>query len=382
MGRQHGFDWQGHRQQYLELVAQEKSYADLEQLFGVSRKCIASAARRYGWPLPRRSNSLSRLEQWTFEDEFTSGLSSEAVGERLGRNANWVRSMANKVGIKPSHWRYRHTTVTVSRLLGVSSQRVRTWIKLGYLKTPRAKPGKRLVHFIDEEALLAFLENPRTWQCWQPEHISRSALRSWATELRNADPLLSTRDLAQRFHTSYHVVTGWFRAGRVPGGYYCPAQKRWCVLTSAVVDWQPPSLAGWKVPSRHDWTADDYRRLIVGRWEGKTWIELGLLIGVSYHSVFACYRNRLLGGKVPLPDGLPLGVTLVTNETAKQHRTQRGRVTDRYIRLSPERRDELRHLKRAGASTKDLAQRFHIAESTVRTIVHETTADASATEAA
>lgn len=117
------------------------------------------------------------------------GLSNALLGERLGKSANAIKVIRrrHKLGA-PSRTGY--TARRLAAVMGLScSKTVARWIDQGWLRGQRGAViwGPHHIWRIEEDDLLAFLEDSRGWAQWRVEDIRDPFLRQWAHELRGND---------------------------------------------------------------------------------------------------------------------------------------------------------------------------------------------------
>lgn len=144
--------------------------------------------------------------------------SYQQIARALHRTQGGIRRHAIDLGVTVTTAGGR-TQAEVARLLGVSQPTVLRWREWGWLKAHKA--GYCVL--VDEDDLLAFLEDPRAWNQWRVEYVAESGLREWAREIRAASGLLPVAEVAARLCVTPKAVTmsvrrGRIRAVRISGG--------------------------------------------------------------------------------------------------------------------------------------------------------------------
>ena len=237
---------------------------------------------------PRRRHNWTPAEQDALVIMLEQGMRIEEIAHRLGRSREAIDVRATRTvsrrALRPLN------PEQLAPRLGIDPHTVIWWIDQGWLRARRsAVRGRRL--YIQEDDLLAFLEDRRYWHLWLPERIADAGWREWATEMRAGVRYLTTGEVARRLSVTNQTVWAWIRKGFLPAVRYGP---NWLVLES--------DLAGFVLPcdrprgnTRRDaWTAAEDERLCQMRQAGVRCVVIAAALGRSVLGVFSrCHRRRL-----------------------------------------------------------------------------------------
>lgn len=142
-------------------------------------------------------------------------LTHAQIGRQLGRTALAIRERAVK--LKARLIKGRMTVTKAANLLGVEQKTVAWWISQDWLPvaTSKIEMGRGCVRFVERHDLEAFLSDERYWHLVDPERITESRLRNWATDLRGGLTFLGTAEVGRIFGISHYAVNQLIRAGRL-----------------------------------------------------------------------------------------------------------------------------------------------------------------------
>lgn len=230
---------------------------------------------------------LMLVEEW-----IGLGRSDEAIGQRLGRTATAIQVIRKRRGIA-SRTRSLLSSQAVAQQLGVRCPKtVVRWLRLGWLQGRQGqRRGPHRQWFVTEEALLAFLQDPRGWPAWSPERISDPSLREWATEVRT-ERYLRLGEVARRFHVHEHTVWQWLERGELAAVRW----GNWWIAESSLRGFVIPSERVREHPSPVRFSEHEDARLMVLRKRlGWSWPAIGADMG--RHASVLCTRYRRLEGR-------------------------------------------------------------------------------------
>jgi len=149
----------------------------------------------------------------------------------------------------------------VADLLGVDGAVVYRWIREGTLRACR---GERGWYYVEDDDLLAFMENPGFWPQWEPANVPDSGYREWAMELRQAVRYLDVAEVAKRLGYTASGVCRLCQLGKLKAA---KAGQFWRV--------DERDLEGWAPKRRHRRVTERERNLIERRLsEGWTQIQI------------------------------------------------------------------------------------------------------------
>lgn len=215
------------------------------------------------------------------------GMTDTAIGKHLGCSSNAVQIARKRNGIA-SRRQVMLTGHAISQKLGLTcSKRVTMWIERGYLKGRRGQQvGRSRMWYVTEEALLAFMEDPRTWPLWKPERITEKYLRDWALEIRTVR-YLRPGEVANRFAVGANAVNDWIHQGRLP------AQRwgNWWIRESDLDGFEPPCERPRQIVNMRRFAAWEDERLLGMRSAGHTWSAIGAVLNRSISSLFGRYQR-------------------------------------------------------------------------------------------
>lgn len=182
---------------------------------------------RYRW----EANDLLALEEM-----IEQGRGDAQIGQALGCSAGAVNIARKRRGIRPRR-KAMLTARAVARRLGLGcSKTVAQWIRAGYLKGRKGQRcGLNRMWYVDEEALLDFLEDRRYWHLWEPDKVE-PGLRAWLSEVRNGARFLTTGEVAARFYVQHPTVNGWIHKGHLPA----VRRGNWLIRESDLLGFVPP----------------------------------------------------------------------------------------------------------------------------------------------
>lgn len=134
------------------------------------------------------------------------------IARALGRPIQGVMGRAGKhlgVTLRSAGGR---TQSEVATLLGVCHQSVMRWRRRGWL---RCRSVGHTV-FVDEDALFAFMEDPRGWAEWEVDRVTDPTIREWAREIRSGSVrYLTTDEAAARLCVVRQAIAQAVRQGRL-----------------------------------------------------------------------------------------------------------------------------------------------------------------------
>jgi hypothetical protein len=187
--------------------------------------------------MPSRRWTPPRL--FRLAGELERGHADAAIAAALGTTVAAVKVARCRYGI-PSRTACSFSAISVARLLGVPHERVRWWLRDGFLAGRLAGPrGPNRQWRIDEAAVWAFCEDPRYWGLWDPHAIPDPALRDWAVGVRDdraGERWLTPEEAAPRFCVEAKTLRRWLAEGRLPA---IKCSRFWFVDPTAV-----PPVAG------------------------------------------------------------------------------------------------------------------------------------------
>ena len=138
------------------------------------------------------------------------------IAALLGRTEMAIRDRCAK--LHASHRGNGYSGQRVARLLGIGcSKTVGWWCRQGWLRWHDVglRYCKGPMHLIKHDDLVAFLEDERYWQVWQPERIVDAGLREWAQEMRAGVRYLTTAEVGERLYMSHYRVNQLIRKGKM-----------------------------------------------------------------------------------------------------------------------------------------------------------------------
>ncbi|MBF8255100.1 MAG: hypothetical protein HW375_7 [Anaerolineales bacterium] len=234
---------------------------------------------------PERAWTSEQLHK--LEDLLGLGLGDEEIGRRLGRSAIAVNSTRKRRGL-PSRRRSYNTCRNVAGRLGMGcSKTVAKWIKRGWL---RARAGQRVGMYhdwvISEDALLAFLEDPRYWMAWDVAKVTDSLLGVWVRELRT-ERWLSVGEVCERYFVSYQAVNTWIRRKHVRASRW----GNWWIRDSDLEGFVAPCNRPRPGQSHRRFTPDELRELVRLKDEGKTLQQIADRMGRNVGSIYGAWRR-------------------------------------------------------------------------------------------
>jgi hypothetical protein len=239
---------------------------------------------------------MKRAPRWTpaevakLEELLSHGLSDAEIGQRLGRSDNAVNIARKRHGI-PSRHKQLLTSRRVADRLGLGcSKKVAYWIKRGFLRGRRAAgAGRYRMWLVEEDALLAFMEDPRYWHMWTPERVKDSGEREWATEIRK-ERYLSTGEVGRRLGVVSNAVLSWIQRGCLPAKRW----GNWMVKESDLEGFIPPYERSRLGGTAKRFTHDEDHRLLVLRVEGgMSWTQIAGELDRAVSSVFGRYQRLM-----------------------------------------------------------------------------------------
>jgi transposase len=141
----------------------------------------------------------------------------QEIAAVLERNLEGVKERARAYGTGLFSANGR-TQAQVAALMGVHAWVVMQWIAGGHLTAHRVydQPGPGRGVIIEDEDLLAFLEDQERWHLWDPERISDRVIREWAAEKRRGLRYLTIREAAARVGYSIHWMRRLAWKGEIP----------------------------------------------------------------------------------------------------------------------------------------------------------------------
>lgn len=183
---------------------------------------IGAGRERGGGAMTARVVVRIKAPGWTRAEEsrLVDGLDRHQthaeIGRQLGRTAGAVKARAGKLRERLIKGRGLSVTA-VGQLLGIDPHGVAWWIKQGWLPATTSKidMGRGRVRFVQRHDLEAFLADERFWHLVEPQRITESRLRDWATDIRGGLTFLSTAQVGRIFGISHHAVNQLIRAGRL-----------------------------------------------------------------------------------------------------------------------------------------------------------------------
>ena len=170
-----------------------------------------------GYRLTNPAHNWTAEQDMKLEEGLERGWSDERIARALGRTANAIRVRRKRLGL-PSVLRQPclYTGRQAAQLLGVDAHLIRRFVTRGWLKATRGpRRGSSTQWCVYEDDLLAFLENPAYWHCWEPQRITETGLRDWALTLPRPQYLTLT-EVAKRYHVNVSTVTHWLDRGVLP----------------------------------------------------------------------------------------------------------------------------------------------------------------------
>lgn len=244
-----------------ELLAEDWTLATIGERIG--RTAIACKYHRMALGLGRR-----KPPRWTPSEELRLIELLEAhktyreIGKDLGRTEVAIIVRCHRMGFFLTTTNGR-TVNAVAGLMGVEHDAVRWWVREGWLKAHRTdmRVHAGYVTMVEDDDLLAFLENPEHWHIWEPERIREYALREWATEMRAGVRYLTVGEAAQRMYVTANCVNQMIHDGRLPAVRW----GNWRIREEDAVYPEPPSRK--RRPRAVPWTEQE-RQCLADWWGG------------------------------------------------------------------------------------------------------------------
>ena len=193
------------------------------------------------------------MTAWTQRDEDRLIVLLER-GYSYGTIARQLKRTRTAVIVRAKRHNMRLLTIggvvsarEAAAVLGLGRQNGRTvcgWIARGWLRARNGSDTDRPLWRIQDDDLMAFLENSDYWMAWQPARLPDSALREWATEIRDGGPdWITVGEAARRVFIGVATMNGWIHrhglAARRYGNWYVDARE----LDSFVVQRQRDEAA-------------------------------------------------------------------------------------------------------------------------------------------
>ena len=179
-----------------------------------------------------------RTEIDTLLAMIDQGCGYATIAKRLGRTKEAVMIKAERLSYRLLNERAALTCRAVQRRLGLTcSKTVARWISTYGLKARNAGTKAKPLWRIQEEDLLAWLEDRHHWMAYDPANVPGATLREHLTEIRHRQPRwLTPGEVARRFHVDPGTVASWRDKGLLSMTRY----GNWWVWEVDLVGFVPP----------------------------------------------------------------------------------------------------------------------------------------------
>jgi hypothetical protein len=166
------------------------------------------------------------------------GRGYDAIARRLERTREAVVIKAKRLQYRVLDERAALTCRAVQRRLGLGdSKTVARWITAYGLKARNAGTKQRPLWRIQEEDLLAWLEDRHHWMAYDPDKVPGATLREHLTEIRQGQSRwLTPGDVARRYHVTSSAVQQWREKGWLPMTRY----GNWWIWEADLENFVPP----------------------------------------------------------------------------------------------------------------------------------------------
>lgn len=217
-----------------------------------------------------------------------AGYDDARIASRMGTTANAVQLARKRHGIR-SRTELTWSSRRVAELLGIAcSKTVVHWITCGYMAGQRGQSrGPNRQWYVRYEEILSFLENPDTHHLWQPERITDSGLRAWATEIWTG-PFLTVGEVAERCFVGIGAVNNWIHKGDIPA----VRNGNWLIRESDLDGFTPPNQRDRTGQQQRRFTPDEDALLLSLRSGGMSWPGIARHVNRTVSSVYQ--RHHLL----------------------------------------------------------------------------------------
>lgn len=254
-----------------ELQAAGKTWAEVGAEIG---RTVGSAQMRgyllrhvkpqsFGWSAEEDNRLIDLLERH---------YSYRKITKRLRRSYGAVCNRAAQlgVGIKTINgW----TVLETARRLGVEWHAIGWWIDQGWLKAHRTDVKNfGVMRIVEEDDLLAFLENDEYWAVWKPSRIQDRRLRLWATELRAGVTFLTAREADDRLGVTHYAICKMIGQGRLRATKHGP---NWRIRSDQCI------YPAWLPRTRGRAITDEDRAYIRQHWGSVPATEIARRLGLK-----------------------------------------------------------------------------------------------------
>lgn len=228
---------------------------------------------------------------WTPQQETRLGELLDAhrpyaeIAREIGRSYNAVVIRCKRHLGERLSYANGHTINQVAELVLGSHHNQKTvawWCAQGWL---RCHPSglDRNIRVVEHDDLLAFLGDERYWHLWEPERITDSALREWATETRGGVRFLTVSEAAKRLCLTTRAINRRIREGKLRA----VRRGNWLVREDWCVDVEPQPRQGQTVRRFTDRERATIRRV----WGTVTLPDLAARMNRSTSSVYGSARR-------------------------------------------------------------------------------------------
>ena len=210
-----------------------------------------------------------------------AGLSDEAIALRLNRSVDAVKIKWTRMKFRCRRDRVL-TARAVSRYMGWGCAKKTTrLISEGVLTGRKGQGvGRNFMWYVQEDALIEFLKDPRYWARWRVEDITHPDYRAWAQEIRT-ERYLTTRQVAEMHGVLHPTVQSWIEKGLLPAIRWA----NWQIREADAKAFVPPcerDRGGYKIKR---WTRSDKAMLTRLKNQGMTFQQIADRMGRPIGSV-------------------------------------------------------------------------------------------------
>jgi len=205
------------------IITHHLTHSDEQIGWALGRGRWAVRNRRYVLARRGQLNLQTKPPEWTPAEDarllemLEDNRSYKQIAKALGRTEVAITLRCNRNDIPRLSKASGMTARAVARLMGIDEHVPKKWIAKDVLKgTHYPMKGSRPYWRIEEEDLIAFLENEEHWHLWIPAKMKDLAWREWAQEMREGVEFVGTRETARILGWCRETITRRVLRGQIP----------------------------------------------------------------------------------------------------------------------------------------------------------------------
>lgn len=155
--------------------------------------------------------------RFKLDDLMARGYSDDRAAEALGTTPYAISGACKSFNIARP-FRQGYTLTRLRKMLGVGQRALSRWHQDGRIRMRRTGAtiaGKRCL-MTSHADLMAFLDDPGHWHCWEWQRIRDAELRTYCRELRGHVVYLSSSEAAYELGITQIGVNAAIKRGRLP----------------------------------------------------------------------------------------------------------------------------------------------------------------------